>query len=83
MVSIVSKASVDRRQGCGRPDSRRVAPAFTAAASAVAALLSGASSAQDAPVEEVVVTGSRIARTSGFATAVPVTAVSPEDLTSY
>ena len=49
-------------------------------------LFVGYASAQAPPAadepEEIIVTGSRIQRTSGFATAVPVTAVTLEDLTT-
>ena len=49
-------------------------------------LFVGYASAQPQPTteepEEIVVTGSRIQRTSGFATAVPVTAVTRDDLTN-
>jgi iron complex outermembrane recepter protein len=55
----------------------------SAVAVAVAASLSGPTLAQDQAIEEVTVTGSRIARTSGFATAVPVTAVTTEDLSNF
>lgn len=63
---------------------------LSATATAIAMLLGGQTvNAQQAQgeegdvLEEIVVTGSRITRTSGFTTAVPVTAVSIEDLTTY
>ncbi|HUQ51047.1 MAG TPA: TonB-dependent receptor plug domain-containing protein, partial [Gammaproteobacteria bacterium] len=50
-------------------------------------LFVGYATAQQPPAadepEEIVVTGSRIQRTSGFATAVPVTAVTRDDLTNF
>jgi len=54
------------------------------AGSILLALGTAANAQQDVgPVEEVTVTGSRIQRTSGFTTAVPVTAVTTQDLTSF
>ena len=62
-------------------------------ATAIGLLLHGPAFAQQAraqtaqssqqPLEEITVTGSRIQRTSGFTTPVPVTAVTPEQLTDY
>jgi iron complex outermembrane recepter protein len=84
VVKITSKAVVHGRPlpGPVRRGSANSALKISALAAAVASLVSGVALAQQ-PVEEVVVTGSRIARTSGFATAVPVTAVTTEDLATF
>jgi len=57
-------------------------------AGAVALLLAGGAAAQQQQqnqqvLEEVTVTGSRITRTSGFTTPVPITAVTTEDLNNF
>jgi outer membrane cobalamin receptor len=57
--------------------------AVSALAAAVALLVSANALAQNQVLEEVTVTGSRIQRTTGFTTAVPVTAVTTDDLASF
>lgn len=52
---------------------------WRACATAVSIALGGVAAAQDAPVDEVTVTGSRL-RTSGFQTPTPVTSVTADDL---
>ena len=52
---------------------------WRACATAVSIALGGVAVAQDAPVDEVTVTGSRL-RTSGFQTPTPVTSVTADDL---
>ena len=61
---------------------------LSALAAAVAMAIAGPAVAQQPQqgqdvLEEVTVTGSRITRTSGFTTAVPVTAVTPDELTRF
>src|SRR5690606_21748693 len=53
------------------------------ALSVIAACVATEVSAQQAPVEEVMVTGSRIRQTSGMLTPVPVTAVTVTELQAY
>ncbi|HEU4620390.1 MAG TPA: TonB-dependent receptor [Gammaproteobacteria bacterium] len=66
---------------------RALTPALSALAFAVSAALAGPVHAQEQQqqqqIEEVTVTGSRIQRTSGFTTPVPVTAVTVEQLNNY
>ncbi|HZF31140.1 MAG TPA: TonB-dependent receptor [Gammaproteobacteria bacterium] len=57
--------------------------ALSAVAAAVGLALSGPAYSQDSQNDEILVTGTRIARTSGFTTAVPVTAVTADDLTGF
>jgi len=65
------------------PRRHRLAVAVSlASAVSPALLLIGTARAQE-PTEEITVTGSRIARETGFATATPVTAVTTADLASF
>jgi iron complex outermembrane recepter protein len=56
--------------------------ALSAVAAAVGLALSGLAYSQEPTSDEIVVTGSRIARTTGFTTAVPVTAVTATELST-
>jgi outer membrane receptor protein involved in Fe transport len=80
---VASNARSGLQAHCRNKDSSALAVSFLTG-SILLALGTAANAQQDVgPVEEVTVTGSRIQRTSGFTTAVPVTAVTAEDLTSF
>jgi outer membrane receptor protein involved in Fe transport len=72
-----------RSQESSRQLTKHAGLKVSALASAVAVLVSGPAFSQQGTLEEVTVTGSRITRTTGFATAVPVTAVTTDDLASF
>jgi len=66
----------------GRPR-RPLALAVSLAVGSVSGLLAASASSQQAPIEEVMVTGSRIERATGFTSPVPVTAVTADELTEF
>ena len=83
MARSKTQAIARSKQNSLNPSAAGAKTGLSVLASAIVMALGGEALAQETVLEEVTVTGSRIQRTTGFTTAVPVTAVTTDDLTTF